>query len=177
MLVATLPGRFPPPSWKVSDFAPKRDTERFANPRDPVLFSPKPRIRSEEEYRKITRLPSAVRRRYATANSIRGRVRKPNEFCLALGLTVNCFYCDKIKLSDPGYVDAPAVYDLGSAAPRCARRWWYKCGICGTPSHFMAVSFCPEAEEFFCSDCASARSEMDRSQKWVSFPTPTSTKP
>jgi 2-polyprenyl-3-methyl-5-hydroxy-6-metoxy-1,4-benzoquinol methylase len=74
---------------------------------------------------------------------------------------VNCYYCDKIKLCDPEYLDAPAVYDLGSAAPRCARHWRYQCGMCGIPSHFMAVSFCPEADEFFCSNCASERSEVE----------------
>jgi hypothetical protein len=74
---------------------------------------------------------------------------------------VNCCYCDKIKLSDPACVGASAVYDLGSAAPRCARHWRYHCGLCGTPAHFMAVSFCPEAEEFFCSNCASEQSEVE----------------
>jgi 2-polyprenyl-3-methyl-5-hydroxy-6-metoxy-1,4-benzoquinol methylase len=75
---------------------------------------------------------------------------------------MNCYYCDRIKLSDPGYLDTPAVFDLGSAAPRCARHWRYQCGICGTSAHFMAVSFCSEAEDFFCSGCASARSEVER---------------
>jgi SAM-dependent methyltransferase len=74
---------------------------------------------------------------------------------------VNCFYCDKIKLSDPGYPAAPAAYDLGSAAPRCPRHWRYRCGKCGVPAHFMAVSFCPEAQEFFCATCASAESQVD----------------
>jgi 2-polyprenyl-3-methyl-5-hydroxy-6-metoxy-1,4-benzoquinol methylase len=74
---------------------------------------------------------------------------------------MECYYCDKIKLADPGYQSTPAVYDLGSAAPRCARHWRFRCGICGTPAHFMAVSFCPEAKEFFCANCASARSEVE----------------
>jgi ubiquinone/menaquinone biosynthesis C-methylase UbiE len=74
---------------------------------------------------------------------------------------VNCYYCDQIKLTNPDYGGAPAAHDLGSAAPRCAQHWRYLCGKCGTPAHFMAVSFCPEAKEFFCAACATAQSEVE----------------
>jgi 2-polyprenyl-3-methyl-5-hydroxy-6-metoxy-1,4-benzoquinol methylase len=76
---------------------------------------------------------------------------------------MNCYYCDKIRGSDPGYVGAPAGFDLGSGAPRCARHWRYVCGACGRPAHFMALSFCPEAEAFFCSGCATEKSEVESS--------------
>jgi hypothetical protein len=81
--------------------------------------------------------------------------------CLTPDLTVNCYYCDKIKLSAQEYRGTPAAYDLGSAAPRCAQHWRYLCAKCGTPAHFMAVSFCPKAKEFFCSTCATGQSEVE----------------
>ncbi|NIM95831.1 MAG: methyltransferase domain-containing protein [Anaerolineales bacterium] len=73
---------------------------------------------------------------------------------------MNCYYCDKIEEVDPGYPSTPAFYDLGSAAPRCPRHWRYLCGKCGEPSHFMRTSFCTEAEEFFCSACATELEEV-----------------
>jgi ubiquinone/menaquinone biosynthesis C-methylase UbiE len=73
---------------------------------------------------------------------------------------MNCFYCDKIKAADPGYPAAPAAFDLGSEAPRCARHWRYVCGKCGQAAHFMATAYCPDERRFFCAACATAREEV-----------------
>ena len=34
---------------------------------------------------------------------------------------MSCYYCDKIKASQPAYVSVEAQYDLGSEAHHCAR--------------------------------------------------------
>jgi ubiquinone/menaquinone biosynthesis C-methylase UbiE len=72
----------------------------------------------------------------------------------------SCYYCDKIVASEPRYVCMPAIYDLGSAAPRCARHWRYICGNCHAPAHFMASAYCSDARAFFCATCATGREEV-----------------
>ena len=73
---------------------------------------------------------------------------------------LNCYYCDKIVTSDPGYEGSEAAHDLGSAAPRCPRHWRYVCDSCGEPAHFMATGYDTDAEKLFCSKCATAREEV-----------------
>ena len=72
---------------------------------------------------------------------------------------MNCYYCDKISTSDPGYASSPASHDLGSEAPRCARHWRYVCGECGEPSHFMSTGYDTSAGKLFCSGCATDREQ------------------
>ena len=73
---------------------------------------------------------------------------------------LNCYYCDKIVASDPGYKASEAAHDLGSAAPRCPRHWRYVCESCGEPAHFMATGYDAKADKLFCSNCATARDEV-----------------
>ena len=69
---------------------------------------------------------------------------------------MSCFYCDKIKATDPSYSTAPARFDLGSQAPRCPKHWRYLCSRCGSAHHFMSIAYCPTARRFFCSGCATS---------------------
>jgi len=73
---------------------------------------------------------------------------------------MNCIYCDQIAEVDAAYAVRQAVYDLGSAAPRCSWHWRYHCGQCGNPAHFMALSYCPDKEAFFCARCAQGQEEI-----------------
>jgi len=73
---------------------------------------------------------------------------------------MHCYYCDKIAAHDPGYVGTPALYDLGSAAPRCPRHWRYICGKCSTPAPFMATAYCSDVSQFFCARCATGQEEI-----------------
>ncbi|MCI0441048.1 MAG: methyltransferase domain-containing protein [Chloroflexi bacterium] len=73
---------------------------------------------------------------------------------------MNCYYCDKIVSTNPGYAASPASHDLGSGAPRCSMHWRYVCGSCGKPAHFMASGYCQETGQFFCANCSSARGEV-----------------
>jgi hypothetical protein len=73
---------------------------------------------------------------------------------------MNCIYCDQISETDTAYVGRMAEYDLSSAAPRCSWHWRYLCGQCGNPVHFMALSYCPHKEAFFCTACAQGREEI-----------------
>ena len=68
--------------------------------------------------------------------------------------SMNCYYCDKIKVEAPDYIFRTAAHDLGSEAPRCSLHWRYICGKCGEPSHFMATSYCDHSGRFFCSRCS-----------------------
>ena len=73
---------------------------------------------------------------------------------------MDCYYCDKIRVTDPGYAVLPASRDLGSAAPRCARHWRYRCGKCAANFHFMSMAYCRDAGNFFCFNCATATDEI-----------------
>jgi len=73
---------------------------------------------------------------------------------------MNCYYCDRIAVTDPGYSIQSAAYDLASQAPRCARHWRFHCGKCNEARHFMALSWCDQARKFYCSKCASNRAEV-----------------
>lgn len=73
---------------------------------------------------------------------------------------MNCYYCDRIALHDASYERTPAMFDLGSAAPRCGRHWRYLCGQCNRPAHFMAAAYDPVAGRFYCSACATASEEV-----------------
>ena len=73
---------------------------------------------------------------------------------------MSCYYCDKIKTSDPDHEEFAASHDLGSQAPRCALHWRYVCGKCGEPSHFMSTAYDPEAGKLFCSKCAIGQEEV-----------------
>ena len=73
---------------------------------------------------------------------------------------MRCYYCDQIADSAPAYVPAEAAYDLFSEAPRCARHWRFLCARCQRPRHFMALAYCEETRQLFCSNCASGRQEV-----------------
>lgn len=73
---------------------------------------------------------------------------------------MECYYCDKIRTSEPRYAASPASHDLGSAAPRCAKHWRYVCGRCSAAAHFIATAYCPDSEQFFCSACATDKKEV-----------------
>ena len=73
---------------------------------------------------------------------------------------INCFYCDKIRGTESQYIGSEATHDLGSEAPRCDLHWRYTCGKCGEPAHFMSTAYDPDAERFFCSDCATEVDEV-----------------
>ena len=80
---------------------------------------------------------------------------------------MSCYYCDKISAVAPGYAPAPALFDLGSAAPRCIRHWRYICAKCGTANHFMRMAYCGTASKFYCMTCAPAMEEVeDRFWAW-----------
>ncbi len=67
---------------------------------------------------------------------------------------VNCRYCDIISRRDKAYHVRHADHALNSSHPRCDFHWRFDCSVCGTPRHFHAVAFCPQAEKFYCLDCA-----------------------
>ncbi|MGH7214397.1 MAG: class I SAM-dependent methyltransferase [Tepidisphaeraceae bacterium] len=73
---------------------------------------------------------------------------------------MNCYYCDQIARADPAYAPSPAVFDLGSPAPRCALHWRYLCGRCSSAVHFMSTAYCTAARKFFCQACAVEKDQV-----------------
>jgi SAM-dependent methyltransferase len=63
---------------------------------------------------------------------------------------MNCYYCDRIRRTEPQYESHAAEFDLGSEAPRCARHWRYSCDHCGEPSHFSDRFYCPVVNRVLC---------------------------
>lgn len=74
--------------------------------------------------------------------------------------TPRCFYCDRIARHTPAYPAREAAFDLASEAPRCARHWRVRCGLCNRSDHFMAVAHCPLAGKLFCRRCAAGTMEV-----------------
>ncbi len=73
---------------------------------------------------------------------------------------MSCYYCDLIAGTDSRYLTMRASFDLASEAPRCARHWRFICGACNRSAHFMSVAYCFDRQDFFCSDCAIAKKEV-----------------
>lgn len=79
---------------------------------------------------------------------------------------MNCYYCDRIAASTPGYAGRSAVFDLGSEAPRCPWHWRYLCDHCGEAGHFMARFHCPASGRLLCRESGAVRYENDRFWAW-----------
>lgn len=63
---------------------------------------------------------------------------------------MNCYYCDQIRASEPGYAAHEAEFDLGSEAPRCAWHWRYVCDCCAEAGHVATRFFCPNTGRLLC---------------------------
>ncbi len=72
-----------------------------------------------------------------------------------------CRYCREIHHHDPAYPRRHARHNLDTNYPRCHRHWRYVCDLCGQPSHFNGLTWCPETGEFTCLHCASGYRQVN----------------
>ena len=72
-----------------------------------------------------------------------------------------CRYCQQFHQHDPTYPRRRARHNLDTDDPRCHRHWRYVCDLCGQPSHFNGLTWCPETGKFTCLHCASGYRQVN----------------
>ena len=67
---------------------------------------------------------------------------------------VVCRYCEIIHTYDSSYPIREAKHDINTDFPRCDWHWRFLCNICGNPSHFNGITWCPVDHQFICIECS-----------------------